>query len=340
MSYLAEYVNAKVSHSPQMEIKGVGSIQNAVAGQITFLANSRYRHHLNTTSASAVILEHGEQDNCPVPTLICDHPYLAFARICALFTPVSVPEPGIHKTATVATGCKLGEGVSVGPGVSIGANCTLANNCVIGPNCTLGKNCVLGSDCRLTANVVLGDDTRLGCNVLIHPGAVIGADGFGLVTDENGQWVKIPQCGKVVLGDHVEIGANTTIDRGTIEDTVLENDVRVDNQVQIAHNVHIGAHTAIAGCVGIAGSTRIGKRCKIAGGAGIAGHIEITDDVIISAVSMVTKSIRESGVCTLHSPMYNTQRWIRIKSRVSQIEKLIRGNKRSISTDDSEGEIS
>ncbi|MDX1380779.1 MAG: UDP-3-O-(3-hydroxymyristoyl)glucosamine N-acyltransferase, partial [Xanthomonadales bacterium] len=298
----------------------------AAAGrdQLSFLANPAYRPALAETSAGAVVLTAGDADNSPVDCLVAEDPYLAYARIARDFDRRPLPPAGVHPGAHVDPSARLGDGVHVGASAVIGANCDIGDGCMIGPGCVLGPGCRVGAGSRLTANVTLTDGVQLGERVLVHPGAVLGADGFGIAFAGD-HWEKVPQLGRVIVGDDCEIGANSTIDRGAIEDTVLEADVRIDNLVQIGHNVRIGAHTAIAGCVGIAGSTRIGRNCLVGGASGIGGHLEIADRVTITANSMVVKSIDEAGsTWSSGLPAMPQRAWNRVLGRLKNIDELAR----------------
>ncbi len=316
---LAERTGAELIGDPALPIEGVGSLAGAVPGQIAFLNNPRYREQLGRTRASAVLVRPADQDLCELPRLVCAEPYVAFALLSQLFWQRPRPAAGVHATAVVAANSQLGAGVSVGPGAVIAAGAVLGEDCVIGPNCAIGEGCTLGNRCRLGANVVLEHDAHLGDDVLIHPGAVIGADGFGFANDK-GTWVKILQHGRVVIGDCVEVGANTTIDRGAIDDTVIEEGVKIDNQVQIAHNVRIGAHTAIAGCVGIAGSTSIGRHCRIGGAAGVSDHLTICDHVTVAAMTTVNASIKKAGFYASNAPLEPHRDWLRSTARIKQLD--------------------
>jgi len=304
-------------------VVGVATLVHAGGDEVSFYTNRAYREALADTQAAAVILKAEDHEHCRVPALLMDNPYLGYARAAALFNPPTPKEPGIHPSAWVSPAAQLGVGVSVGPQAVIEAGVVLGRNVVVGPATVLEANVQVGDDSYLHARVTLCRESRLGCRVVVHPGAVIGADGFGLANDR-GTWVKIPQLGGVVLGDEVEVGANTTIDRGALGDTVIETGVKLDNLIQIAHNVHIGAHTAIAGCVGIAGSTRIGARCMIAGGVGIVGHIEIVDDVQITGGSIVLQSILTPGVYSSGSPLQTNRQWHRNYLRSKELDKLAR----------------
>ena len=300
-------------------IGGVGTLMTGGPDRISFLANRAYAKELPNTRAGAVILKADDAGQCPTACLVADDPYLAFARIAALFDPRPAGEPGVHATAVVAETAKLGDGVSVGPNAVIGERCVIGDGCVIGAGSVLEPECTLDQGCRLYANVSLGFGVNLGKRVIVHPGAVIGADGFGIAFAGD-HWEKVPQLGSVRIGDDCEIGANSCIDRGAIDDTVLEEDVRIDNLVQIAHNVHIGAHSAIAGRAGIAGSTRIGRYCMIAGAAGVSGHLEVADRTTLGGVSYVFQSVTEPGQtlsCNLHAQP--VRQW---QSNLARLKKL------------------
>ena len=256
-------------------------------------------------------------------SVVAEQPYVSFARIAALFADDAAGTPGIHPSAVISADADIAEGVSIGPFCVIESGSRVEAGAVLGPHCTIGADCVVGAQSRLGANVTLVRRVRLGQRVLIHSGAVLGADGFGLAFDRD-HWIKVPQLGGVRIGDDCEIGANTTIDRGALEDTVLEEDVRLDNQIQIAHNVVIGAHTAIAGCAAIAGSTRVGRYCLIGGAAGIIGHLTIADRVTITAMSLVTHSIRAAGEYSSGTPIQESRLWRRNAARFKHLDKLAR----------------
>ena len=304
-------------------IHGVGTLAGAGAGQLSFLANPRYRRELAGTRASAVVLSESDADACPASCLVARSPYSAFARVAALFDPAPVIEPGIHASAVLSPEARVDPGAQVGPHAVIGARSTVAAGTLVGPGCVVGEDCAIGPDCVLVARVTLVARVQLGARVRIHPGAVLGADGFGLAMDA-GRWLKVPQLGGVQVGDDCEIGANTCIDRGAIEDTVLGEDVRLDNQIQVGHNVHIGDHTAIAGCTAIAGSARIGRYCLIGGGVGIVGHLEICDQVTVTAMSLVTQSIAEPGEYSSGMPVQDSRAWRRNGARFRQLDELAR----------------
>jgi len=309
-------------------ISGVGTLSGAGAQSLSFLANPQYRAQLASSNAGAVVLRADDAQHCRSASLIAADPYVAFAKIAALFDRAAAATPGIHASAVVMPGARVAAGASIGALCSIDANAVIEDGAVLGPHCVVGAGCTVGAQSQLVARVTLVRDVTLGKRVLVHPGAVIGADGFGLAFDrgafENGGWIKVPQLGGVRIGDDCEIGANTTIDRGALEDTVLEEDVRLDNQIQIAHNVHIGAHTAMAGCAAVAGSARIGRYCLIGGGAGILGHLSVADRVTITARALVTHSIHASGEYSSGVPLQPSREWRRNAARFKHLDELAR----------------
>jgi UDP-3-O-[3-hydroxymyristoyl] glucosamine N-acyltransferase len=304
-------------------ISSVATLASAGAGQLAFLANPRYRSQLAESAASAVVMRADDAQGHAGTALVAADPYVAFAKIAALFDPPPPLQPGIHASAVVDPGARIDPQAQVGPFASIGARSHVAAGVVVGPGCVIGEDCEIGEGSVLVARVTLVRRVRLGKRVLIHPGAVLGADGFGLAMDA-GRWIKVPQQGGVVVGDDCEIGANTTIDRGASEDTVLGEDVRLDNQIQIGHNVRIGAHTAMAGCAAVAGSATIGSYCLVGGAAGILGHLEICDRVMITAMSLVTHSIREPGEYSSGVPLMPNREWRRNAARFRQLDTLAR----------------
>jgi UDP-3-O-[3-hydroxymyristoyl] glucosamine N-acyltransferase len=285
--------------------------------------SASYKAHLRASSAGAVILSAELAKDCPVPALVSDNPYATFARVAQLLHPLETVSGSVHSTAVVAADAEVHPTVSLGAHAVIDAAARVSARCMIGAGCYVGKHVVLGTDCRLSPRVTLCDYTQLGARVLVQPGTVIGGDGFGYARDE-GRWLKIPQLGRVVIEDDVEIGANTTIDRGTLDDTYIERGVIVDNQVQIAHNVRIGEFTAIAGCVGIAGSTVIGRHCTVGGAAGIVGHIRIVDNVHITAMSLVTKSITKAGQYSSGIPLQANTHWRKNVVRFGHLDDMAR----------------
>ncbi len=304
-------------------IRGVGSLATADSAQVSFLANPAYRSLLATTQAAAVVMCDADAAASQVPALISANPYADFARIAALFETSTALPPGIHRSAVVESGAMVAASASIGPFCHVAAGARIDDGAELGPHCVIGEGCTVGAGSRLVARVTLVTRVRLGSRVLIHPGAVLGADGFGIAMDA-GSWLKVPQLGGVVIGDDCEIGANTTIDRGALGDTVLEEDVRLDNQIQIGHGVHVGAHTAMAGCVAVAGSARIGRHCLIGGGAGIVGHIEICDRVTVTARSLVTHSIHVPGEYSSGTPIQENRAWRRNAARFKQLDAMAR----------------
>ena len=318
---LAQRFDAGYQGEASVRVKGVCTLHPGMPGCITFLNNSRYRRYLADTRASAVILSPADASRCPVACLISDNPYLLYAKVAALFRPPRSMVAGVHPSAVVEAGARVDGGAGVGPHAVVRSGATVEAGVSIGPGCVIGEDASIGAGSQLIANVYVGPGCRLGQRVVLHPGVVIGADGFGLAKDGE-RWVNVPQLGAVVLGDDVEIGANSTVDRGAIDDTVVENGVKLDNQIQVGHNVRIGEYTVIAGCVGIAGSANIGRRCQIGGGAGIGGHIDIADDTLITGMTMVTHSLREAGVYSSGMPVEPNKRWRRIIARLRQLDDL------------------
>lgn len=320
---LAERVGGEVSGDGGCIISNVAPLKSAKPGDISFLSDTHFLRYLAKTSASAVILRNKDKDACPVNALVVEDPYVTYAYVAQILCPLSPFDAGIHPSAEIDNKASVHKTAWIGPNVVIGANTKIAADVYIGPGCVINDNVEIGESSRLTAGVVIYPGTRIGKRSLFHAGAVIGSDGFGFAND-NGKWIKIPQLGGVLIGDDVEVGANTTIDRGALEDTVVEDGVKLDNQIQIAHNVRIGAHTAIAACTGIAGSTTIGKRCAIGGGVGIIGHLNIVDDVHITATSFVSKSILKPGVYSSGTPLESNHQWRKNHVRMKQLDEMAR----------------
>jgi UDP-3-O-[3-hydroxymyristoyl] glucosamine N-acyltransferase len=312
---LAVRFGCELRGDPDVAVDHVAPLSNAGEGALSFLANPRLAAQLSSTRATAVVLDPANAVSCPAAVLITAYPHALYARIASLLYPLPPLRPGLHASAIVEPSAQIDPSAEVGPGVLIGAQARIGPRCLVGPASILGPGVQLGADTRLIARVTLEWGVRVGERVVMHPGVVVGADGFGLAR-EGERWIKVPQVGTVVIGDDVEIGANTTIDRGAIDDTVIHEGVKLDNQIQVGHNVRIGAHTAIAGCTGIAGSTRIGARCMIAGAVGIGGHLEIGDDVVITGMAMVSHSIKEPGVYSSLIPVEPVRRWRRIVARL------------------------
>lgn len=320
---IAERFGLQLQGDAGTAIHGVATLAHAGPGQLSFLANPRYRAQLAGSQAAVVVLRADDAEAAPGTALIAKDPYTAFAKISALFEPVPVREPGIHPGASIDPSATVSPSAHVGAFVSIGARSVVGDGCIVGAGSVIGEDCVVGDGSELIARVTLVTRVRLGRRVRVHPGAVIGADGFGLAMDA-GRWIKVPQLGGVVIGDDCEIGANSCIDRGALEDTVLEEDVRIDNLVQIAHNCRIGAHTAIAGCTGIAGSARIGRYCLLGGHVGVVGHLEICDKVVITGKSVVRNSIHEPGEYSSGTPLTDNRTWRKNAARFKQLDALAR----------------
>lgn len=309
----------------QSPVTGMATLPNAGATELGFFTSAAYRKQLQETRAAAVILNSNVVEDCPVPCLVADNPYLVYARISALFDKTPRQLPGIHPSAVVHPSARIAASASIGPGCVISADTAIGEDTVLNASCTIGEGSCIGERGYLHSRVTVCHGVRIGNDAVIHSGAVIGSDGFGFAPDfsEDGVgWRKIHQLGGVVVGDRVEIGANTCIDRGALDDTVIGDGVIIDNLVQIAHNVKIGNNTAIAACTGIAGSTEIGQNCTIAGAVGIVGHIKITDRVHITAKSLVTGSINEPGSYSSGTALTPTTAWRRNAVRFSQLDSL------------------
>ncbi|MCX7193052.1 MAG: UDP-3-O-(3-hydroxymyristoyl)glucosamine N-acyltransferase [Proteobacteria bacterium] len=336
MSYtlaeIAARFGGRVLGDPGVKISQIATLERAQPNQISFLTNRKYYAQLATTRAGAVILGEADADATDLPRIISANPYACFARISNLLNPLPAIKAGVHPGAVVSATARVDASASIAAMVTIGEGVEIGAHSVIGEGCCIGDNVVIGEGVRLYPRVVIYHDCVIGDNLIAHSGVVIGSDGFGIALDE-GRWIKIPQIGRVVIGRDVEIGANTTIDRGALDDTVIEDGVKLDNQIQIAHNVRIGAHTAIAGCVGIAGSTTIGKYCQIGGSAGILGHLKIADHVVISSFTLIGKSIREAGSYAGIYPFSKTDDWKKsavhlrhldeMSNRIKVLEKML-----------------
>jgi UDP-3-O-[3-hydroxymyristoyl] glucosamine N-acyltransferase len=307
--------------APDTVVHRVATLSAADSDAVTFLANPLYREQLAVTGAAAVVLEAAYAAECPVACLITANPYATYARIAAYLHPAPAVLPGIHPTASIAAGAVIPASAHVGPHAVIGDGCRLGESVVVGAGSVLASDVCIGAHTRLAPRVTLLDGVSVGERCMIHSGAIVGSDGFGFAED-HGAWVKVPQLGSVVIGDDVEIGANTTIDRGTIESTVIEDGVKIDNLVQIAHNVRVGAHTVMAAMSGAAGSTKIGRRCKIGGGVVFVNQITICDDVMFLFRSTVTKSITEPGVYAGSLPAEEAGTWRRNASRFRNLDTM------------------
>jgi len=321
LSELAEQTGAGLSGSGDIIIEKVADISSGKEGSIVFVSSAKYLKHLKTTDASAVILTEKMLQVCDKPALVADNPRVVFSKIALLLNPLPAVEPWVSPHAVIA------EDADVDPSARIEACVVIQNGVSIGPGtwlspgCVLEKNVKIGANSRLFANVTVGEGCSIGDNSILHSGAVIGADGFGFVWDQDA-YLKVPQLGNVIIGNDVEIGANTTIDRGAIGDTIVEDGVKLDNLVQIAHNDHIGEHTTMSGQSGLAGSVKVGKKCIIGGGVGVSDNLEITDDVILAGRSNVANSIKEPGMYAAVIPVVEARKWRRILGRIKQLDEL------------------
>ncbi len=318
---LARMTGATVDGDGSVVVERVATLEHAGPRDIAFLANPRYRAQLATTRAGAVIVGHDAVHETSLPKLVAVNPYATYARIATILHPAHASSPGAHLRACIDATATVSSTASIGPCAVVGAHATIGERAVIGAHCVVGESASVGDDAVLDAQVTIYPRCVIGARTLVHSGAVVGSDGFGLA-EEGGRWHKIPQIGRVVVGVDVEIGANTTIDRGAIDDTIIEDDVKLDNQIQIGHNCVIGAHTAIAGCVGIAGSTRIGACCRIGGAAMISGHLEIVAGTVISAATQVYDSIREPGIYTGAFPALPHRQWKQVASHTRRLREL------------------
>jgi UDP-3-O-[3-hydroxymyristoyl] glucosamine N-acyltransferase len=307
----------------KVEIVGLATLANAGKGQIAFLANSKYKQHLLGTKASGVILNAEALPNCEVPALVMDNPYMGYALLANLLDSTPKTASGIHSTATIADTAILGENVSIGANAVIEKGVSLADNVSIGAGCFIGQNVKIGSSTALWANCTVYHQVEIGHDCLIQANTVIGSDGFGYAPVKGQyQWHKIPQLGSVIIGNRVEIGASTTIDRGALDNTHIKDGVILDNQIQIAHNVIIGENTAMAACSVIAGSSIIGKNCTIAGLVGINGHINVADNCVFTGMAMVTKDISTPGVYSSGMPAAPNKDWNKTNARVKRLDSL------------------
>jgi UDP-3-O-[3-hydroxymyristoyl] glucosamine N-acyltransferase len=319
---LAERCGAELAGDGDVVIDRVATLDSAGEGAIAFLSNPKYRGRLAGTRASAVIVAPDDAQATALPKLVTANPYAAYARVAAILHPPRAPAPGVHPTAVVAGSARVAASAAIGAHAVIGERTHVGERAAVGAGTVIGEDCTVGDDCLLYPRVVVYPRSAIGPRTIVHSGAVIGADGFGMA-EQDGRWIKIPQLGRVVVGADVEIGANTTIDRGAIGDTVIDEDVKLDNQIQVGHNCHIGAHTAIAGCVGIAGSTTIGRNCKIGGAAMISGHLEIADGTVISAATGVFESIRSPGVYTGSFPALPHREWKRVAAAARRLRSIL-----------------
>lgn len=323
LSDIATFLSADFKGDADYKLSSVATLQSASPGQLSFLANSRYQKYLRTTQAGAVILSQADLENYTGNAVISDDPYLAYAKISHLFSPIKHPLPEVSPAAFVHPTAVIGNRVSVAAGAHIAQGCVIGDGVVIGANTVIGEGSIVVDNSVINPNVTIYHDVHIGARCLVHSGVVLGADGFGFA-QEDGEWVKIAQLGGVRIGNDVEIGAGTTIDRGALEHTVIEDGVILDNQIQIAHNVTIGKNSALAACTAVAGSTKIGAQCTIAGACGITGHLSIADGSHITAMSLITKSILKPGVYSSGTGMLPNKIWKKNVVRFRQLDKMAR----------------
>ena len=323
LGQLAEFLGATLRGDAEKAITGLATLQEAGPTQLSFLANPQYRKYLAGSQAAALLLKAADAEGVAGNVLVVPDPYAAYARISHLFDPKPKAAAGIHPTAVIAADAVVDPAASIGAFVVIESGAQVAAGTTVGAHCFIGARSVIGEGGWLAPRVTLYHDVRIGKRVVIQSGAVLGGEGFGFA-NEKGIWQKIAQIGGVLVGDDVEIGVNTAIDRGALADTIIGNGVKLDNQIQIAHNVQIGDHTAMAACVGISGSTKIGKHCMLAGGVGLVGHIDICDNVFITGMTMVTHSITESGSYSSGTAMQPAAEWRKSAARIRQLDDIAR----------------
>ncbi|NTV95075.1 MAG: UDP-3-O-(3-hydroxymyristoyl)glucosamine N-acyltransferase [Thiobacillus sp.] len=333
LAQLRDLLGGEIRGDANRQLHDVAALTDATPDRISFVVGAKHLEAAKASQAGTLIVNPALAEMLDRDLLVVANPHAAFARTAALFHPEPPLRPGIHPSAVVDPTAVLAEDVEIGPHASVGAGSRIGAGTRIGPGCVVGDDVEIGPGCRFLANVTVYSGCRLGSRCILHAGCVIGSDGFGMAW-QGDSWLKVPQVGRVVIGDDVEIGANTTVDRGALNDTVIEDGAKIDNLVQIAHNCHIGAHTAIAGCAGLAGSARIGKRCLIGGAAMIVGHIDICDGVTVSGGSFISKSIRQPGVYTSTQLQMPHDEWLKnaaqsrhlaeMRDRIRALEKLLK----------------
>lgn len=301
------------------QISRMSSLANAKAGDITFFNDSKYEKALNISQASAYVLRPHHAILTTHPKIIVDNPYAYFAKLSTLLNPAATTPIGIAPSAVVDASAKISASCSIGALAVIGKNVVLGENVVVGSHCVIENDVTIAADTHLEPHVTIKHHCQIGESCHLFSGVVIGSDGFGYA-EEAGRWLKIPQVGRVVMHAHVDVGANTTIDRGALDDTIIEEGVKLDNLIQIGHNCVIGAHSVIAGCVGIAGSARIGKHCKIGGAAMILGHLVIGDHVTITPGSMITRSLAADDTYTALMPFQTHKAWLRTAAKIRHLD--------------------
>jgi UDP-3-O-[3-hydroxymyristoyl] glucosamine N-acyltransferase len=321
LATLAAHSGARLEGDGATIVRRVGTLEHAAADAIAFLANPKYRDQLGATRAGAVIVRPEDAAATSLPKLVSGNPYAIYAKVAALLHPEEAPPAGIHESAVVDASAVVSVDASIGAHATIGARARIAGGASVGPGCVIGDDAAIGERTVLHANVVVYPRCAIGARTVVHAGAVIGADGFGMA-EEGGRWLRIPQVGRVVIGDDCEIGANTTIDRGAIDDTVIEDDVKLDNQIQIGHNCTVGRHTAIAGCAGIAGSVRIGRNCRIGGAAMISGHLTIPDGTVVAGGTLIAATLDAPGMYTSVFPALPHRHWRKVAAQLRHLDEL------------------
>lgn len=320
---LAIAIDADLKGDPDHKVNSCATLDSAGSDQLSFIYNKKFISALSDTNAGVVILSEAFLGGCKGNALVVKDPYLSYAKAASILYPKPINDGSIHSSVVIGQHARIADDCVLAPNVVIADNVTIGKACYIGPGCVIANDVAIGDNINLVANVTLGKGTHIGNRVTIHPSTVIGSDGFGYAPYGHQKgWCKIPQLGHVVIGDDVEIGSNTTVDCGALDNTVIGNGVKIDNQVQIAHNVEIGDHTAIAACTGIAGSTKIGKHCTFAGGVGLVGHISIADGVHITGMTMVTHSIKTPGAYSSGTPFQTNAEWLKNAVRFKQLDKL------------------
>ena len=322
---IAAYLDVELHGDASAIINGLATLESAGPGDLSFLSNSKYENQLATCQAEAVILHPNQVAKFSNNCLVSDNPYLAYAKISRWFDLLEMylADPEVHPTAVIDSSSDIASDASIGPNVVIEADVRIGQGCQIGANSTIGQGSVLGDECVIKSNVSIYHGVRIGRRVIIHSGAVLGADGFGFAPDNSGKWNKIYQVGGVIIGDDVEIGACSTIDRGAINDTIVGNGVIIDNHVQIAHNARIGDNTAMAAYSGLAGSATVGKNCILAGNAHVVGHVNLCDNVQLTAHTLITKDINEPGsYSSASTPLMSSGLWRKNAVRIAQLNDL------------------
>ena len=329
LGQIAEIADARISDPPPVPdllIDHASSLGTAGSGSISFYSHARHRAELQQTQASVVLLREPDRADCPVPALSCKDPYLGMARVLQALYPIPEVTHAVHPGALVDDSAQLEAPVRVDFGCVVGANARVGAGSVLGPHCVIGEGVTLGEGCVLHARVTLHEGVRVGDRVEFWSGVVVGSDGFGYAQQDQ-QWVKLVHRGGVRIGDDCEIGSNSTIDRGMLDDTVIGCGVKIDNQVQVAHNVHIGDHSAIAGNAGIAGSAKIGRYCQIGGAAGVQGHVELADGVIITGMSKANQTLTRAGAYSSGTSIQENADWLRNVARFKQLDRIVRALK-------------